>query len=76
MDHTAALHRIQVGVPATVEHSSEAGPETGKWIAQTTSVSDIFIFCWYDLTTLLYLRIITILEIHHLYGRLTVEITS
>ncbi|KAI6156693.1 vacuolar protein sorting-associated [Pisolithus tinctorius] len=32
----AALHRIKVGVPATVEHSSEAGPETGKWIAETT----------------------------------------
>ncbi|KAN0076802.1 Vacuolar protein sorting-associated [Tylopilus felleus] len=36
MDTPAALHRIQVGVPATVEHSSEAGPETGKWIAETT----------------------------------------
>ncbi|KAI5829786.1 vacuolar protein sorting-associated [Schizophyllum commune Tattone D] len=36
MDHPAALHRIQVGVPATVEHSSEAGPETGKWVAETT----------------------------------------
>ncbi|KAF9483009.1 vacuolar protein sorting-associated protein 28 [Pholiota conissans] len=36
MDHPAALHRIKVGVPATVEHSSEAGPETGKWIAETT----------------------------------------
>lgn len=38
MDHPAALHRIKVGVPATVEHSSEAGPETGKWIAETTEV--------------------------------------
>jgi hypothetical protein len=38
MDHPAALHRIKVGVPATVEHSSEAGPETGKWIAETTQV--------------------------------------
>ena len=38
MDHTAALHRIQVGVPATVEHSSEAGPETAKWVAETTQV--------------------------------------
>jgi len=38
MDHPAALHRLQVGVPATVEHSSEAGPETGKWIAETTQV--------------------------------------
>ncbi|KAM5534527.1 hypothetical protein V8D89_011859 [Ganoderma adspersum] len=36
MDHPAALHRIQVGVPATVEHSSEAGPETAKWVAETT----------------------------------------
>ncbi|KAJ7083648.1 vacuolar protein sorting-associated [Mycena belliarum] len=36
MDHPAALHRIQVGVPATVEHSSEAGPETGKAVAETT----------------------------------------
>ena len=38
MDHPAALHRIQVGVPATVEHSSEAGPETAKWVAETTQV--------------------------------------
>ncbi|TFK34025.1 vacuolar protein sorting-associated [Crucibulum laeve] len=36
MDNPAALHRIKVGVPATVEHSSEAGPETGKWVAETT----------------------------------------
>ncbi|CCM02633.1 uncharacterized protein FIBRA_04737 [Fibroporia radiculosa] len=36
MDHPAALHRVKVGVPATVEHSSEAGPETGKWVAETT----------------------------------------
>ncbi|KAG8217969.1 VPS28 protein-domain-containing protein [Butyriboletus roseoflavus] len=36
MDTPAALHRVKVGVPATVEHSSEAGPETGKWIAETT----------------------------------------
>ncbi|KZS94828.1 vacuolar protein sorting-associated protein 28 [Sistotremastrum niveocremeum HHB9708] len=36
MDHPAALHRLKVGVPATVEHSTEAGAETGKWIAETT----------------------------------------
>ncbi|KAG6854574.1 hypothetical protein C0991_004910 [Blastosporella zonata] len=36
MDHPAALHRLKVGVPATIEHSSEAGPETGKWVAETT----------------------------------------
>lgn len=41
MDNPAALHRIKVGVPATVEHSSEAGPETGKWVAETTQVSII-----------------------------------
>jgi ESCRT-I complex subunit VPS28 len=39
MDLPAALHRLKVGVPATVEHSSEAGPETGKWVAETTQVS-------------------------------------
>ena len=47
MDNPAALHRIRVGVPATVEHSSEAGPETGKLIAETTQVgisSETFTF--------------------------------
>lgn len=41
MDHPAALHRVKVGVPATVEHSAEAaegGAETGKWVAETTQV--------------------------------------
>ena len=37
----AALHRIEVGVPATVEHSSEARPETSKCVAETTQVSVI-----------------------------------
>jgi hypothetical protein len=41
MDNPAALHRIKVGVPATVEHSSEAGPETSKWVAETTQVNFI-----------------------------------
>lgn len=40
MDHQAALHRLRVGVPATVEHSSEASPETAKWVAETTQVRD------------------------------------
>ncbi|KAF4610869.1 hypothetical protein D9613_007219 [Agrocybe pediades] len=44
MDHPAALHRLKVGVPATVEHSSEAGPETGKWIAETTQASSFITF--------------------------------
>lgn len=42
MDHPAALHRLTIGVPATVEHSSEAtegGSEIAKWVAETTSVS-------------------------------------
>ena len=42
MDHPAALQRIKVGVPATVEHSSEAGPETAKWVAETTQVGGGF----------------------------------
>ncbi len=44
MDNPAALHRIKVGVPATVEHSSEAGPETGKWIAETTQAGFLYKF--------------------------------
>ncbi|KAG7528616.1 hypothetical protein FFLO_06039 [Filobasidium floriforme] len=40
MDCPAALHRLVVGVPATVEHSAEAGAgegeELGKWVAETT----------------------------------------
>ncbi|KAG8862069.1 Vacuolar protein-sorting-associated protein 28 [Tulasnella sp. 330] len=36
MDHPAALHRLKVGVPATVEHASEQGGETAKWVAETT----------------------------------------
>ncbi|KAG9086460.1 Vacuolar protein-sorting-associated protein 28 [Ceratobasidium sp. 392] len=38
MDHPAALHRVQVGVPATIEHSSEqnGSTETAKWVAETT----------------------------------------
>ncbi|KAG8985965.1 Vacuolar protein-sorting-associated protein 28 [Tulasnella sp. JGI-2019a] len=37
MDHPAALHRLKVGVPATVEHASEqGGGETAKWVAETT----------------------------------------
>ena len=52
MDNPAALHRIKVGVPATVEHSSEAGPETSKWVAETTQVStyqDSITTTWSDL---------------------------
>ncbi|GAA5866625.1 hypothetical protein JCM1840_002406 [Sporobolomyces johnsonii] len=45
MDCTAAAHRLRVGVPATVEHSSAddgagngmgGGGETAKWVAETT----------------------------------------
>jgi len=60
MDHPAALHRIKVGVPATVEHSSEAGPETGKWIAETTQVGAIA----FNLLAL----IDTSIELYYVYG--------
>lgn len=46
MDHPAALQRIRVGVPATVEHSSEAGPETAKWVAETTQVEHHIPLCF------------------------------
>lgn len=36
MDCQAAVHRIRVGVPATVEHSAEEGVEAAKWVAETT----------------------------------------
>ncbi|EIW58999.1 uncharacterized protein TRAVEDRAFT_95599, partial [Trametes versicolor FP-101664 SS1] len=36
IDHPAALHRIHIGLPATVEHSSEARQETAKWVTETT----------------------------------------
>lgn len=42
MDYSAALHRVKIGVPATVEHptgaDSGSGPETAKWVAETTQV--------------------------------------
>lgn len=61
MDNPAALHRIKVGVPATVEHSSEAGPETGKWVAETTQVRDCAIIPFSKLTRQP--------ELYHFYGR-------
>jgi len=48
MDFPAALQRIKVGVPATVEHPAESsigsGPEGAKWVAETTQVrfNDIY----------------------------------
>ena len=36
MDCPAAVARLKVGVPATVEHSAEEGVETARWIAETT----------------------------------------
>lgn len=37
MDYPAALHRIQLGLPATVEHAS-GGTETAQAVAETTQV--------------------------------------
>lgn len=62
MDHPAALYRIKVGVPATVEHSSEAGPETGKWVAETTQVR-----VHSDPVRIHYKKSVT--ELHYFYGR-------
>ncbi|KAL0066554.1 Vacuolar protein-sorting-associated protein 28 [Marasmius tenuissimus] len=40
MDYSAALERVKVGVPATVEHpggdTGGSGSETAKWVAETT----------------------------------------
>ena|SRR5258706_4619329 len=49
MDHPAALHRLKVGVPATVEHASESGDaqQTSKWVAETTQVLSITIMSHY-----------------------------
>jgi hypothetical protein len=45
MDHPAALYRLRVGVPATVEHASETGgAETAKAVAETTQVRSIGFF--------------------------------
>lgn len=63
MDHPAALHRLKVGVPATVEHSSEAGPETSKWVAETTQVRCMMTPCHSSLKGL-----IALLEFHNFYG--------
>jgi len=42
MDNPAALHRLRVGVPATVEHatslSNQGEAQTAKWVAETTQV--------------------------------------
>lgn len=68
MDHPAALHRLKVGVPATVEHSSEAGPETGKWIAETTQVC-------FELRKLRKISQSIFIELHHFYGWVEIENT-
>ena len=49
MDHPDALHRLKVGVPATVEHASEGGDaqQTSKGVAETTQVRSITISCPY-----------------------------
>lgn len=41
MELPAALHRLQVGVPATVEHASDTteGADNAKYVAEATQVS-------------------------------------
>ena len=67
MDHPAALHRLKVGVPATVEHSSEAGPETSKWVAETTQVRSALPFLLDTFPNLF--AFVDIIELYHFYGR-------
>jgi ESCRT-I complex subunit VPS28 len=43
MDNPAALHRLRVGVPATVEHASEGEVQTTKWVAETTQVGAFYL---------------------------------
>ena len=62
MDHPAALHRLQVGVPATVEHSSEAVPETGKWVAETTQARRLPISYICSLFTIISQSFITFMD--------------
>lgn len=50
MDYSAALERLKVGVPATVEHPTDSGPETAKWVAETTQV------CYRIISTMLVLN--------------------
>jgi hypothetical protein len=66
MDHPAALHRLKVGVPATVEHASENGDtqQTSKRVAETTQVRSITI-CTYFVGTHTWCSIV----VHQLYGR-------
>lgn len=70
MDHPAALHRLNVGVPATVEHSSEAtegGSDMAKWVAETTSVCHVTSYPGPGCLTL------TSLVVHHVYGCFEIE---
>jgi len=40
MNYPAALHRLKLGVPATVEHASDqSNTETAQAVAETTQVS-------------------------------------
>ena len=53
MDHPAALHRLKVGVPATVEHASESGDaqQTSQWVAETTQVLSYLILATHFVCT-------------------------
>lgn len=46
MENPAAVHRLKIGVPATVEHATgeNGGVETGKWVAEVTQVRRLFFF--------------------------------
>lgn len=74
MDCTAAAHRIEVGVPATIEHSSEEGVDMAKWVAETTQVR-----LSYSLSRLAFSHadsVLPFVELHHLHGRSQTQTTS
>jgi ESCRT-I complex subunit VPS28 len=56
MDSPAAVHRLKVGVPATVEHgggdgdgeNGGGGGEQGKWVAEVTQVRLRLLFSSFD----------------------------
>ena len=54
MDHPAALHRLRVGVPATIEHASDSsgGTDSAKAVAETTQARFIINLSLYGYVSL------------------------
>lgn len=66
MDHPGALHRLTVGVPATVEHASAGNSNSAdraKWVAEMTQA-------WITLMDALKLRMHAKDQLHPLLSEL------